>query len=61
MERNLIGGVLKMDGIIAYALAKSYAKGDDYVLTPQDKTDIANIVLSELPTTQGVQYGNTSN
>ena len=36
-------------------------QGDDYVLTPQDKTDIANIVLSELPTTQGVQYGNTSN
>lgn len=35
--------------------------GDDYVLTAQDKTDIANIVLSELPTTQGVQYGNTSN
>lgn len=35
--------------------------GDDYVLTPQDKTDIANIVLSELPTTQGVQYGNESN
>lgn len=33
-------------------------QGDDYVLTPQDKTDIANIVLSELPTTQGVQYGN---
>ena len=37
------------------------SQGDDYVLTPQDKTDIANIVLSELPTTQGVQYGNTSN
>ena len=36
-------------------------QGDDYVLTTQDKTDIANIVLSELPTTQGVQYGNTSN
>ena len=36
-------------------------QGDDYVLTPQDKTDIANIVLSKLPTTQGVQYGNTSN
>lgn len=36
-------------------------QGDDYVLTAQDKTDIANIVLSELPTTQGVQYGNTSN
>ena len=36
-------------------------QGDDYVLTPQDKSDIANIVLSELPTTQGVQYGNTNN
>ena len=32
--------------------------GDDYVLTAQDKTDIANIVLQLLPTTQGVQYGN---
>ena len=35
-------------------------RGNDYVLTPQDKTDIANIVLSELPTTQGVQYGNSN-
>ena len=35
-------------------------QGDDYVLTAQDKTDIANIVLSELPTTQGVLYGNAS-
>lgn len=35
-------------------------QGDAYVLTPQDKTDIANIVLSELPTTQGVQYGNSN-
>ena len=35
--------------------------GDDYVLTAQDKTDIANIVLQLLPTTQGVLYGNTSN
>ena len=33
-------------------------QGDDYVLTPQDKTDIANIVLQELPTTEGVLYGN---
>ena len=32
--------------------------GDDYVLTAQDKTDIANIVLQLLPTTQGVLYGN---
>ena len=37
------------------------SQGDDYVLTPQDKTDIANIVLQLLPTTQGVLYGNTSN
>jgi hypothetical protein len=32
--------------------------GDDYILTAQDKTDIANIVLQLLPTTEGVQYGN---
>lgn len=32
--------------------------GNDYVLTAQDKTDIANIVLQELPTTEGVLYGN---
>ena len=37
------------------------ADGQDYVLTNQDKTDIANIVLQLLPTTQGVLYGNTSN
>ena len=37
------------------------SNGNDYVLTAQDKTDIADIVLSELPTTQGVLYGNTSN
>ena len=37
------------------------ADGNDYVLTAQDKSDIADIVLSELPTTQGVLYGNTSN
>ena len=28
------------------------------VLTAQDKSDIADIVLSELPTTEGVLYGN---
>lgn len=32
-----------------------------YALTPQDKVDIANIVLQLLPTTQGVLYGNASN
>ena len=35
--------------------------GDNYVLTAQDKIDIANIVLQSLPTTQGVLYGNASN
>lgn len=33
-------------------------KGDNYILTTRDKFDIANIVLSELPTTEGVLYGN---
>ena len=32
--------------------------GQDYVLTAQDKSDIADIVLGKLPTTQGVLYGN---
>lgn len=35
--------------------------GTDYVLTAQDKTDIADIVLQELPTTEGILYGNASN
>lgn len=34
------------------------ADGNDYVLTNQDKSDIADLVLAQLPTTQGVQYGN---
>lgn len=34
------------------------APGQDYVLTEQDKSDIADIVLGELPTTEGVLYGN---
>ena len=37
------------------------ADGSDYILTAQDKSDIADLVLAELPTTQGVQYGNTGN
>ena len=32
-----------------------------YVLTAQDKADIANIVLGELPTVQGVLYGDANN
>ena len=35
--------------------------GQDSVLTNQDKSDIADIVLGELPTTEGVLYGNTNN
>lgn len=35
--------------------------GQDYVLTEQDKSDIADIVLGKLPTTEGVLYGNTNN
>lgn len=35
--------------------------GNNYVLTNQDKSDIADIVLGELPTTEGVLYGNTNN
>ena len=37
------------------------SNGSDYILTAQDKSDIANIVLGLLPTTQGVQYGNAGN
>lgn len=37
------------------------SNGSDYILTDQDKSDIADLVLAELPTTQGVQYGNTGN
>lgn len=60
-------GITQIVGSVAYAETRvsirgaTGAQGDNYVLTAQDKTDIANIVLSELPTTQGVLYGNTSN
>ena len=60
-------GITQIVGSVAYAETRvsirgaTGAQGDDYVLTAQDKTDIANIVLSELPTTEGVLYGNTSN
>ena len=33
----------------------------DYILSEQDKIDIANEVIELLPTTQGVLYGNASN
>ena len=35
--------------------------GQNYILTTQDKSDIANIVLDKLPTAEGVLYGNTNN
>ena len=35
--------------------------GQDYNLTAQDKSDIAALVMAQLPTTQGVLYGNASN
>jgi len=63
-------GITQIVGSVAYAETRVSIRGargaqgpqgDDYVLTTQDKTDIANIVLSELPTTEGVLYGNTSN
>lgn len=83
-----------MDGIIAYALAKSYAISDgksayeiavehgyegteaqwlaslqgaqgpagaDWVPTETELNDIAQRAVNLIPTTQGVQYGNTSN
>ena len=30
--------------------------GDDYILTAQDKSDIANLVIQILPTAQGVSF-----
>ena len=67
-----ISGVVNQNGTITFTNSDGSTftttgesvigpQGADYILTNQDKTDIANIVLSELPTTQGVQYGNTSN
>ena len=69
---QIVSGVVNQNGTITFTMSDGSTvtttgesvigpQGDDYVLTPQDKTDIANIVLSKLPTTQGVQYGNTSN
>ena len=69
-----VSATVNQNGIITFEFADKSAvtttgasvigpkgdQGDDYVLTAQDKTDIANIVLSELPTTQGVQYGNSN-
>ena len=68
---QIVSGVVNQNGTITFTMSDGSTvtttgesvigpQGDDYVLTPQDKSDIADIVLSELPTTQGVQYGNAS-
>ena len=72
VSSKTISGVVNQNGTITFTNSDGSTftttgesvigpQGADYVLTNQDKTDIANIVLSELPTTQGVQYGNAGN
>ena len=69
---EIVSGVVNQNGTITFTDSDGNTftttgasvigpQGDDYVLTNQDKTDIANIVLQLLPTTQGVLYGNESN
>lgn len=72
---QIVSGVVNANGTITFTdlegnsfttsgesvIGPQGAPGQDYVLTAQDKTNIANIVLSELPTTEGVLYGNQSN
>lgn len=69
---EIVSGVVNQNGTITFTDSDGNTftttgasvigpQGDDYVLTNQDKTDIANIVLQLLPTTQGVLYGNASN
>ena len=51
----------KVAGTLIGKSAYQVAVDNGFVGTEQDKENIANIVLSELPTTEGVLYGNTSN
>ena len=64
-----VGAVVNQNGTITFTMSDGSVvtttgesvigpKGDNYNLTNQDKSDIADIVLGELPTTHGVQYGN---
>lgn len=66
---EIVSGVVNANGTITFTDSDGNTftttgasvigpQGDDYVLTNQDKTDIANIVLQLLPTTEGVEYGN---
>ena len=75
IDNKVLSGVVNQNGTITFTnsdgstfttsgasvIGPQGDPGDDYVLTAQDKADIADIVLQELPTTQGVLYGNTSN
>ncbi|MBQ2475437.1 MAG: hypothetical protein II513_08840, partial [Ruminococcus sp.] len=72
---QIVSGVVNQNGTITFTdsdgntftttgssvIGPQGAPGNDYVLTAQDKADIADIVLQSLPTTQGVLYGNANN
>lgn len=69
---QIVSGVVNQDGTITLTDSDGNTftttgasiigpQGDDYVLTEQDKMDIAGIVLDKLPTVQGVLYGNANN
>lgn len=58
---SLEDGILSLLSSSGAVLSQVLIDRTNYVLTAQDKSDIAAIVLSELLTTQGVLYGNTSN
>lgn len=74
-DSQIVSGVVNQNGTITFTdsdgntftttgasvIGPQGAPGQEYVLTNQDKSDIADIVLGELPTTEGVLYGNTNN
>ena len=75
IDNKVLSGVVNQNGTITFTnsdgstfttsgasvIGPQGDPGDDYVLTAQDKADIADIVLQVVPTTQWVLYGNTSN
>ena len=74
-NKSVSSAVVNQNGTITFALSDGSAitttgtsviepqrpAGQNYVLIAQDKSDIAALVLAQLPTTQGVQYGNQDN
>lgn len=56
LTRKLEAGEFKGEQGIPGAKGDPGKDGKDYVLTPYDKTDIANIVLDSLPTWNGGSY-----